>query len=1096
MASCRARSLRIVLPTYALARPGKFADFGWCRGFRIYPYPRLDAWENAPTERTYKAISLENEYLEVTVLPELGGKVWGALDKLTGRELFFRNDTVKPGPLAPRGAWVAGGVEFSFPAGHPFHAVDPVEWRVAEDRAGVASVMLGATDQRTGLRWRVTLSLRRGERRLVQDVVLDNPTLLPQPFFYWTNAALEVSDSTRFVYPMHEAYSDEYPVGRFAYPHGPGGDFSYYRNIERPSSVFGIVLSGDYFGAYDPERRFGTFHWAPLSVLPGRKFWTWGTGDEGLVWCRRLSDRGDPRYIEIQAGLFLTQGVLRLMGPLNEIRFREYWIPVSGLDSVDFVTPHAGFELLWSGGAVGAIRVAPTVSGKLRVRVQRGDLFLNEAVFDAAPGKIEVVDLNGELTPTRDVPLRIVLEGEDGALDQVEWPPRPVDMGPTVEERYLTTVGAFVPSASSETGLGEDPEFLELRGALGAACSALRGATVSGDPGKRTCLLARVLLRMGLFGEAAEALAQACSEGRSAGPEAAYYRGLALLHSGDGEGAQPYLFEALSSPGFGWAARLALVHLAIISGERARAFEFLAAAEAREAPSVVKESFSVLRAYLHRMEGLLGPAKEAVREALTMNPISYGAAWEAFLLGEDHALASVENRAAFLRSVTEELWRLRRWSDLDVLLAEATEATAVVVRAAALSRAGRSQEARESLDRANLEAPGSLFAWTRAEVEACEELATTWPNHPLPWLLLGHFYQAVDRIDAAEIAWSRALALAPGSEMAAHALRGLSQCAATRGDWAKAAAYACEATDRCESEVLYSEADACLGKLAPESPWTTYRAVASVARSVAEVRLGLARQAMARGLTSTQGLSRAVRALLAAGHVEQAVQLFERYQWAPFEGMYSPRLLYVTAWLLCGAAAWSRGDFHRAAESFRRARLHPPTLGLGRPALESLAQAYYLEGLALYHAGDRAGAVEAWRKAADDPAPAWTEANYYVIRALQRLGDRGAAQVRLEQWRQGEPPTRPLSRQWYLKGLLALAEGRDEDGRAWLDAAWAREVFTGEGWEFILSSQDTMVPEHRVPIAAWWVVEPELPTTPGWRSPGGDSLGKPHRVLS
>ncbi|MBN2594283.1 MAG: DUF5107 domain-containing protein, partial [Sedimentisphaerales bacterium] len=78
------------------------------KGSIVYPYPMQDHLYRTKKDRTYKALFLENEYLKITCLPELGGRLHSVFDKTEGKEMFHLNNVIKPGMIAMRGAFISG----------------------------------------------------------------------------------------------------------------------------------------------------------------------------------------------------------------------------------------------------------------------------------------------------------------------------------------------------------------------------------------------------------------------------------------------------------------------------------------------------------------------------------------------------------------------------------------------------------------------------------------------------------------------------------------------------------------------------------------------------------------------------------------------------------------------------------------------------------------------------------------------------------------------------------------------------------------------------------------------------------------------------
>ncbi len=303
------------------------------RDWRAFPYPRLRP--SGPREtRSYRAIVLENEFLRCSVLPELGGRLYRALDKRSGRDLFYVNSVVKPRELAIRGPWISGGVEYNFPVGHNVWTIGPVDCESGRGGDGSAWVEAGETDKITGMRWRVRQILRPGTRALETRITLENPTAHAQSYYYWSNAAVPDTPHTRLVAPFDRVYMHEADAPPFRWPWLGKADLSQTRNIAWVVSLFAQDCTGNAFGAYDQERDWGVCHVADVAALPGKKIFSWGYGPSRKRWEEELTDHDGP-YLEIQAGRFDTQHDLALFPPRESQSFREFWLPVPGLGGWD-----------------------------------------------------------------------------------------------------------------------------------------------------------------------------------------------------------------------------------------------------------------------------------------------------------------------------------------------------------------------------------------------------------------------------------------------------------------------------------------------------------------------------------------------------------------------------------------------------------------------------------------------------------------------------------------------------------------------------------------------------------------------------------------
>ena len=112
-ASIRIESL--IIPTYP--EPAKeemplFAEHRVHQRSTGRPYPNKAVLEVnrevREEERSYTVVHLENEYLDVLVLPEIGGRIFAARDKTTDYDFFYRQHVIKPGLIGALGSWISG----------------------------------------------------------------------------------------------------------------------------------------------------------------------------------------------------------------------------------------------------------------------------------------------------------------------------------------------------------------------------------------------------------------------------------------------------------------------------------------------------------------------------------------------------------------------------------------------------------------------------------------------------------------------------------------------------------------------------------------------------------------------------------------------------------------------------------------------------------------------------------------------------------------------------------------------------------------------------------------------------------------------------
>jgi hypothetical protein len=253
------------------------------------------------------------------------------------------------------------------------------------------------------MHWEVALTLRPGQARLEQHVTLFNDTGLTNPYWYWATTAVPATDDMQFIYPMREAN----PHSReeiWLFPMHDGMDYSWYKNIRQPTSLFGRQVHRNFFGTYYRKSDYGVVHVADFRKVVGKKVWTWGVGGDGLIWTDLLTDYDGP-YNEIQAGRFETQLNFEFMPPRQVDTFTEFWYPLQGLgDGFVEATPQL---------ALNANFVKATAQAPAHVELT---LFPTE-VLSGAYGRVWVgnfaVDHFGPLTLEPMKPVKFTMPVED-----------------------------------------------------------------------------------------------------------------------------------------------------------------------------------------------------------------------------------------------------------------------------------------------------------------------------------------------------------------------------------------------------------------------------------------------------------------------------------------------------------------------------------------------------------------------------------------------------------------------------------------------------------------------------------------------------------
>ncbi|SVC61444.1 uncharacterized protein METZ01_LOCUS314298, partial [marine metagenome] len=247
----------VVIPTYQPYPDDVNPKFLELEGSVIYPYTMQDNLSAKRSNQTYRGVFLENEYLKVMALPEIGGRIQTVYDKIRGEQMFHDNGVVKPGLIALRGAWISGGIEWNRgPTGHTVTSFSPVDVVTVENPDGSASLVIGYTEMNFRTTWQVRLTLHPGRAVLDEQISISNPTDGFHSYYFWNNTALPNTPGTRFIYPMTLG-SDHNGTSFFSWPMDNDRDLSWLKNYPEPTSVFAYECVFDFFGAYDVDRDYG-----------------------------------------------------------------------------------------------------------------------------------------------------------------------------------------------------------------------------------------------------------------------------------------------------------------------------------------------------------------------------------------------------------------------------------------------------------------------------------------------------------------------------------------------------------------------------------------------------------------------------------------------------------------------------------------------------------------------------------------------------------------------------------------------------------------------------------------------------------------------
>ena len=356
----------VMIPTYPVGAPDKNPMFLEKRVYqgssgKVYPHPMIEKIYDEPVDKKYRAACLENKYLFIMVLPELGGRIQRAYDKTNGYDFVYYNQVVKPALVGLAGPWISGGIEFNWPQHHRPSTFDPVDCDISENADGSCSIIVSEIEQMFRTKGMATMTLAPDTAYLQIDVRLYNRTPLPQTFLWWANPAVSVNDDTQSIFPpdvtavMDHGKRDvsTFPIATGLYykqDYSAGVDISRFKNIPVPTSYMAYRSKYDFIGGYDYGKRAGLLHVADHHISPGKKQWTWGCGDFGKAWDRNLTDEDGP-YIELMTGCFTdNQPDFSWLMPYEEKTFTQYFMPYKEIGAVKNASAEAAMALTLEDG--------------------------------------------------------------------------------------------------------------------------------------------------------------------------------------------------------------------------------------------------------------------------------------------------------------------------------------------------------------------------------------------------------------------------------------------------------------------------------------------------------------------------------------------------------------------------------------------------------------------------------------------------------------------------------------------------------------------------------------------------------------------------
>ena len=511
----------VTIPTYEVGKPEKAPMFLEKRVYQgssgvVYPYPVIESMSDEKVDKDYLAIWLENDYIKVMILPELGGRVQMAYDKIKERHFVYYNHVIKPALVGLLGPWISGGIEFNWPQHHRPSTYMPVDTCIEENSDGSVTVWVSEMEKMFHQKGMAGFTLRPGCAYLEIKGVLYNRTDVPQTFLWWANPAVEVNDEYQSVFPPDiNAVFDHgkravssFPIATGTYykmDYSAGVDISNYKNIAVPTSYMGVNSRFNFEGGYENDTQAGMLHVASHHFSPGKKQWTWGNGDFGRAWDRNLTDETTPEetekwkvdrkgfrpYIELMAGVYTeNQPDFSWLMPYEEKRFTQYFMPYRELGVVKEASKDLVFNINEVGEGKVEFKVFATIKQDVCIilRNDKGDIYYKKEMSLSPEAVLtETVDVKG--AKLNELTFEIVKSFVYGERTVLSWHAEADDIRPipdsaeaallpeqikTNEQLYLTGLhleqyrhATWLATDYYEEALRRDPNDIRCLNALG-----------------------------------------------------------------------------------------------------------------------------------------------------------------------------------------------------------------------------------------------------------------------------------------------------------------------------------------------------------------------------------------------------------------------------------------------------------------------------------------------------------------------------------------------------------------------------------------------------------------------------------------------------
>ncbi len=965
-----------VFTTYGFSDPNPIADVG-----RVYPYFRFDGYTDTPAQKEWKIVELENDYIKLMILPEIGGKIWAAWEKATGKPFIYYNQVVKFRDVAMRGPWTSGGIEANYGIiGHTPNCATPMDYLTETKPDGSVSCYIGTLDLLTQTYWTIEINLPKDKAYFTTHSFWSNATSLEQPYYTWMNTGMKSRGNLEFIYPgsRYLGHAGEYSD----WPINPenGKNISFYESNNfggaKSYHVFGKYTN--FFGVYYHDEDFGMARYSLRDEKPGKKIWIWGLARNGMIWENLLTDT-DGQYVEVQSGRLFNQAAdesnytpFKQLGfaPYTTNEWTEYWFPVKGTKGFVKANPY----------------------GALNVRTDNSSVKIDFVPLQDLTEELKVYD-GGKVVYSKTAELKTLKPFSDSFPFTGNKDNLTVTLGDT-KMRYETD-----PKAGLMNRPVDSPENFDWNSVFGLYTSGKESlqernyvraeeklkAALEKDPNYLPALsdLAMLAYRDMNYERALEYARHALSID-TYDPAGNFYYGLVNDRLGNTTDAKDGLDIASLSPAYRGAAYTELSKIYFREKDYPAALHY--AEKSLESNAGNTAALQII-AVIHRVNGEKDEAQQALDKITDLTPLNHFIRFETYRWEK-----SESNKNQFTGLIRNELpgetylqladfyFSLGELQETIEVLSLAPENPEVYYRIAFLKDKLEGGSGKEFIEKANALSPGHVFPFRTSSAEALRWVVsqtTDWK--PKYYLALIH--------------WSR--------NDKEEAKKLFEQC----GDPDFPPFYAVRA-DLFNNDHYTADVRKAASLDPKQWRYGTLLAGRLIGEKKYEEAMNVANDYHKRFPKDFRMNMLLAKTLLLNKQYKAAGDLLNTTTILPYEGATGGRQLYREAWLMQSVEQLRTGKYKSALASINTAKRWPENLGVGKPYDEDidLRVENYLEALIFEKTKQKDKAKQKLSQITSAKKSRWHQINDLVTAlALRKEGRAEEGEKLLNDWKEKQP---------------------------------------------------------------------------------------------